>query len=508
MTALADIKSVNTNGGVRFAKAMLAVARLKGSDLEQFNDEHPRDAAGRFAAVGTGSRLSDPRVQRQARRRRRVRRQLKSIAIAETQAAPATEDKRTEDISALARLRQPRLRLERERVAARQERPGRTRAGAEATPKVDLNDGAYLAKEKDDLNYQIPRDDPHRLLLIDVAKYNEWNDAGMLVVGAANERWKEEGKPPLTAISHLQLADRIDAMTPAQRAQAVVIAIDESFHASTDNDDGSWQLSGSQILLPASQPGAHIYRAGDIPQFIAETRTAWDYRTFPDDYPDVVNRPPNAFGKAAAWEAQEHPRDPRSGRFKAGTTPVDPRSARRARAKRRQRRAVAALAVQPATREEQVEQLQALRQPRERVERRRVERGGQRVGRRGEREEAFGAPPPEPPRPKPKPTRFIPAGGEGGYGGPIVTEERFQEIEAAKKRKHVSDPRVRTTRSAPRPKPVRVTPQVAVAEIIPLGKEPRFLWDEETGELLNEKEIVAYQNAKRARAGKPPRAPS
>ena len=232
--------------------------------------------------------------------------------------------------------------------------------------------------------------------------------------------------------------------------------------------------------------------------------TAGDYKTV------LRGRDVDILKADETWEEKEHKRDPRSGRFMALAAPTvletDPRIARAQRTQRRKRRAarattahaVAAPAEAQARPAEMRERLLE-RRGRTRADPRSRTRSGSRPLSLVEQQVVE-----EPPTPKRTPGRLV-YGGEGA-GGRIVSAEEYDAIQRAASRERVS--RYTPSRQLTvRPKET-VVPDVRrldvnMKESSRLGAAPRFLWDEESGELLNLAEIRAYNAGKRARTRKP-----
>jgi len=365
MTALADIGK---------AAAALHGDALRGSDLFHFNQEHPRDESGRFTS-GSGGPPGDPRSERTARRLRRLRRGVRATQaqafVAAQEAAAAPPDlrllppvTRQKLLPARTVARKPLSRVQPPRPAAQQQ-----------ATDVELDDIDYLEGQ---LGHPVGQT---QYIPITGEQAREFAKTGSLVVGAANLRWKTQ----LNSFDRNSIgivADEMRRSMVGDTDDDVVILRTDFTHA----DEGNWTtggltLSGPQIFEPnmakAGQYSHLTFELADTVHFASDgsliehpwadrhaidpddpvkqiafslkvidihASTKDDYKTFMANPPAPKSKPAS---KAMEWEAEEHPRDLRSGRFTraAGggpSRPIDPRIARGKRRRRRIGRAMAA----------------------------------------------------------------------------------------------------------------------------------------------------------------------
>lgn len=351
MTALAEIN-----------KGMLAVARLKGSDLEEFNEQHPRDAKGQFARVATAPVKDDPRIAREARRKRRQRRGLAEIVGQRAEAA-----REALNASSLQSLRRERVLPERKvqakakpvidpRVKAKTKEPPKEKAKPEKGVKVDLTDESHANRSEGTTDV-----DDEVLIILPREQADEFFTAGSMNVDAAFRRWGVALTGHSTAGGEASVASRVmreqaNFNKPYQH-DMVALRISQRFRTTSSGEgQESFVLASSHVLTPTyPQPKNGIAFSDLIGVHENPGGVTQD-----DDY-----APPSGVEvtipvvdvevhKAAAvmdWDDTEHPRDPDTGRFMHLRTgpggppgPVDPRIARARRHRRRQGRAMAEIA--------------------------------------------------------------------------------------------------------------------------------------------------------------------
>lgn len=515
MTALSEIGKAH------------AVAVLRGSDLEEFNEAHPRNQAGQFTAVAGAPAAVDPRAQRMARRGRRLRRINRTATAVAAQAEEAKADPR-----ALQALHRERIKPTHQQ--ARQQAHGvKHQQGApkQEEQKHDLEDLSYL----DDVDTLEHRVATPGFVLVDRDHVEDFLPRRAMVVGAANAKWGST----LEAMTEERFADvvasQVDPEHPQQHGMVALrlqnpfyandIAIQPRTHEQRDREF-HWELSEAQILHAATEkenprgftdtyqvmvPRApDDYVAVNVPIIDVESSTIGDWRENLRNH-DIVRdnpalSPTSKAASATTWDEDEHHRDPRSGRFASagGGAVVDPRVARDMRRKRRLRRVAAAQqAVEQTAPVEHVRERALLAHRNERVN----VRSNPRAGRPRLRE--VGGTPEQPPKP-PKRSQGRLVYGDEGAGGRIVSEETFAAMQRG--------PKERITGYAPssersRPKTVEVVEDfgasVPMKESVALGAAPRFDLVDEYGNHLNIEELRAYAAAKqRARARKAKRPPS
>lgn len=400
MTALADI-----------GKSMLAVARLKGSDLEEFNEAHPRDDAGRFARAGA-SGAKDPRMERKARRLRRTRRANRvAVHTAALDAAKAKEE------TSLASLLRPRMEKERPRRsdlnARNAKRSVQQKPAVKEKPKVDLDDDSYLKYEG--------RQGVRRMesvVFITAEQAEEFQQNRQLIVGAANDRWGVK----LTS----QLLK--DAVVPEGSDPSNLVAL--RFARPHFIDTSSAEAERASRLAPAQliQPWLNPERYSGTTGALGFTNGVGEHVQIPIIDVQGWNADEVKAGfavyKAAAWEAEAHPRDPRSGRFAeaGGGEKVDPRIARAQRRKRRQRR-TAAMDIRVRSHEPSAAEREQAVAQRERPERERQSPPRSRRSDLNARKPRVGAAPAEE---QPRPLKAVGwlRYGDVGAGGRIVSPQR------------------------------------------------------------------------------------
>lgn len=490
MTALADIGKAHH----------MTVAALKGSDLTEFNESHPRDQAGRFAAASGGVR--DPRMERKARRLRKIRRAQKAMINAANVPQAAAPKEAEVDLSSLRR--------ERERPRRADLNTRNTKQGVRGKPEakkegVDLTDESYGRSEgTTDIQDQ-------SLIVLSREKFDEFISAGSMAAGAAEKKWGA----PLTAhmvegdeqsVASQVLREQVDFSKPYSH-DLVALRLNDRFRSvSSGEGQVSFVLASDHVLAPSFPQPKHGIAVSDFHSVHERPGGI----TQDDDY-----APPSGSAvmipvvdvdivKAAIWEDDEHPRDPRSGRFAPAGEQRDPRLDRMRRRKRRAARAASNdLRVRH---EPSAEEREEVREYPERARARRADlnRRGPRTRpaeRSGSGKEQEGAPTPVPPKRKPGIIQY----GDIGAGGRILSEEEWR---AARR---------------PRTGPVRTQPagQIPVSDFLPKKTKAKPVEAEETfggpmketqapveliwvnGEPANLAEFQAYHSAlKAARARK------
>jgi len=345
MTALADISKQSS---VSKAAAAMYGDRLRGSDLTEFNESHPRDSAGRFASATGGGGGADPRMERQGRRMRRVRRAVKAgevqAAVAASAAKPAEADPRA--LQHLARRILPRK--TEDRGLQRKFAPVQT---PKSRGKPALDEEGYLNHEA-----QTAWRRADSVFYVTTQQANQFLKTGRLVVGAANDLWGTKLSSELTSNTTLG--------PNQERMGMVAIRLPHPHLVEVDPDNKSTgQLDAAQVLTPKTYTkGRYIYSG--MLFFDATGRQTDDKSKMvngileikvdahtPEEWASIKERMSKS-APEAIWEEDEHPRDIRSGRFTAqaggGGGGADPRISRNMRRRRRAGRALANVAAAPA----------------------------------------------------------------------------------------------------------------------------------------------------------------
>jgi hypothetical protein len=331
MTALADIGK---------AAAHLHGDSLRGSDLSQFNEAHPRDEGGRFAAVDATPSLNDPRIERMARRKRRMKRAVRaSSASAQAQQAVQADPRVN-----LERLAQRRANVEREPVQRRNEpvqRKGEKAAKTGPKAEIDLTDESYARPSEGTTDI-----DSEVIIPMSQEQVDEFLRAGAMNVGAANAKWGTSLTGHMTdgqeqSIASQRLREQVNFENPYQH-ELVAVRLKQRFRTVSSGDDQeSFVLASAHVLTPA---GTDFITVHEKPGGITEDD---DYAP-PSGKSVLIPVVDVVVSKEAleTWDDDEHPRDFDTGRFvstriSSDTPPtiIDPRVARGQRRKRRLKRA-------------------------------------------------------------------------------------------------------------------------------------------------------------------------
>lgn len=497
MTALSDI------GWSSISKAV-ATQPLRGSDLADFNNSHPRDAGGRFARVAEAPSKDDPRIARMARLRRRQRRGAAEIAGHQAAVVQAATD-----ASALQGLRRERVLLPRRvvqvidpRVKANQEAPKETKP--EPKVKPHLNDES---KARPDDMYKIKTP---AYVVVEPTQALEFMLTKSMVVGAANDRWDTD----LKAFDWNSLQKHIQSNDLRGK---VILEINNGWYT----PEGESQLDG--VLLSSAQ---YLSVDTHMPEDLTQIHnkpflTAKGVTNMPvipvnaDDFDDATytlrqhpnyrKQPTSKAASAMDWDDADHPRDPDTGQFmRLHTGPggppsnPDPRISRERRRRRRQRRGLAEIAASHDVEPQQPES-KTLMDVRARSQRPVAQRPASFVvmhERPGLRHQEQGTPKPLPlvrPQAEPEAEETL---------GPLL--HPWVGIDPNVSTLAPTAPRVpkskASTRVFPKTHPLR--------ETAALGATPRMDLVDEHGNHLNQAEIDAWVKAVRAQRARKARRPT
>lgn len=320
-----------------------SVPPLRGSDLTEFNESHPRDEGGRFTVVGAPAEV-DPRSQRKARRGRRLRRAVRASQASQLSTSAPVKEQQAPPPVGLERLLQLR---NNPRVSVRRNDPrvkSQPKADEGKREKIDLNDKANLSPETEGNPI-----DSTGYVFVEPDQAMEVLAAKSFVVDAANRRWGTQ----LTVFDANSVEEYVRDNDVSGK---VLLQINRRFHANeTTVQPGGVGLSPSQYVAPDLSVNESLDRNTPTHQFAntdvrppviqVNAYTPGEAALYLTDYPNI-----NKAMAVETWDDDAHPRDWDSGRFVStkvsrGTpTPpsVDPRVARSGRRKRRVRRAIAA----------------------------------------------------------------------------------------------------------------------------------------------------------------------
>jgi hypothetical protein len=408
---------------------------LRGSDLSDFNEVHPRDEGGRFALKGSGGGLRDPRM---ARRKRRLRRIGRVQATQRAEVAAATPLVSKPPLQRLSAIRRPAER----KAAERKPMTMSERAEAKKDWDVSLDD---VSQVKDEEKHRL---DEQQLIPVTADQAAEFAKTGRLAVGAATKRWGHElmSLSPQEAEEYAQ-----QEAIHGDPDSLVFIQVDRAWVIEQTGEGGT--LASAMLISSTvsddSDPAeryngmlnTNVVVHGDEEEYVDDTvaipimyATAHDWVEVragrKDDFRDW-----QGVAKADDWDAEEHPRGAH-GQFTSVAHPRDPRMARTRRRRRRLARTAMAQAAPAPVEDMRVsERMAALRRP---AERRAADRHATRYTTAHEKplprehpqelpRDSQSTPPP----PRKTPPKAVSVGEEGTPSGPTLPKEYIDAARAA-----------------------------------------------------------------------------